>query len=131
MRRILLVTVLATARGCDGSASAPASPAVTPSAESFVGAWRSVTPPVEFIRLSVSSLSSERGALAARLTFSGVAWEGRVHIEGDSLVGSMTRAGTTQTRGTIVAYVGEGQALRVKVRPVSAAQIDVAFVRED
>jgi len=38
-------------------------------------AWCSVTPSLEFIRLSVYSKSSE-GVLAARLAFSGVAWEG-------------------------------------------------------
>jgi len=56
------------------SSSAPAAPAeAAASPDTFAGAWRSVTSSLEFMRLTVASTSSERGALAARLTFSGVA----------------------------------------------------------
>ncbi|MFN8582664.1 MAG: hypothetical protein U0163_17020 [Gemmatimonadaceae bacterium] len=48
-----------------------------------------MTPSLEFLGLSVSSKSSEMGVLGARLTFSGVAWEGGGRIDGDSLVASM------------------------------------------
>ncbi|MEO7457982.1 MAG: hypothetical protein ABIY52_17125 [Gemmatimonadaceae bacterium] len=121
---------LATLAGCAGSAPDPVSPALS-SPDAFVGAWESTTPSLEFLRLSVSSLSSEQGALGARLTFSGVAWEGRGRIDGDSLVASMTMAGSTQASGIIVARVRSGGALVVSVRPISAAALDVSFVRQD
>lgn len=96
----------------------------------FAGEWRSVTPTLEFLRLSVHSKSSERDELAARLTFSGVAWEGSGSIAGDSLVLRMTLAGRATEVGTVVARVGQGAALRTVVQSQTAPALVVDFVRE-
>ena len=128
------VVALASTTGCGASAADPASSrpsSITSSPAAFAGVWRSVTPSLEFLRLTVSSTSSEFGVMAARLTFSGVAWEGRGRISGDSLVMPMTVAGTAEASGTIVAHLGEGQVLSVEVRPVSAAQTVVTFKRDN
>jgi hypothetical protein len=104
---------------------------VTPqTAGAFAGTWRSVTPSYEFIRLTVASKSSEMGVLGARLTLSGVAWEGSGRISGDSLVMSMTTAGSSQPTGVIAVRVREGQTLSVQMRPTSAAPLDLTFVPE-
>ena len=120
------------ATGCS-RATEPASQTTieTPSASTFTGAWRSVTPSLEFIRLSVVSKSSEIGVLATRLTFSGVAWEGSGRIEGDSYVASMTVVGRSTPSGVMVARAREGGTLRVQMRPAGGATTDLTFVRED
>jgi len=89
-----------------------------------------VTPGLEFIRLSVHSKSSEEGVLAARLTFSGVAWEGGGRIVGDSLVTIMAVVGTTAS-GVMVARAADAQTLRVQMRPTSGAVTDLMFVRDN
>jgi hypothetical protein len=133
---IVVLAATGSATGCAASAADPASSgsssgvsSPTASAEAFAGVWHSVTPSLEFLGLSINSTSSEAGVLAARLTFSGVVWEGRGRIAGDSLVMAMTVAGTTEASGTIVAHVREGQALSVELRPVRAARTVVTFVR--
>jgi hypothetical protein len=101
------------------------------SADAFAGSWRSVTPSYEFIRLTVASKSSEMGALGARLTLSGVAWDGSGRITGDSLVMSMSTAGSSQPTGVLVVRVRAGETLSAQMRPASAAPLDLTLVREN
>ena len=101
------------------------------SADAFAGTWRSVTPSYEFIRLTVASKSSEMGALGARLTLSGVAWDGSGRITGDSLVLSMSTAGSSQPTGVLVVRVRAGETLSAQMRPTSAAPLDLTLVREN
>lgn len=103
----------------------------SPTVTSFVGGWRSVTPSYEFVRLSVTSKSSVMGELAARLTFSGVAWDGSGRIEGDSLVVTMTMAGPSRASGVLVARLAANGSLRVVARPVGADALDLTVVREE
>ena len=98
--------------------------------EVFAGEWRSVTPTLEFLRLTVQSKSSERDALAARLTFSGVAWEGSGTIAGDSLLLQMTIAGHAEPVRILVARVGEGGVLRTRFESGTAPALVVDFVRD-
>ncbi len=97
--------------------------------DAFAGSWRSVTPSYEFVRLTVASKSSEMGALGARLTLSGVAWEGSGRITGDSLVVNMSSAGSSQPTGVLVVRVRAGETLSVQMRPTSAPPLDLTLVR--
>jgi hypothetical protein len=136
MRWMSVVVLLSVVAGCSrtsepvSAASPPEIVSEAPSPSTFAGAWRSVTPGLEFIRLSVHSKSSEEGVLAARLTFSGVAWEGGGRIVGDSLVTIMAVVGTTAS-GVMVARAADAQTLRVQMRPTSGAVTDLMFVREN
>src|SRR6187402_293799 len=113
MRWVWILTLLCATIGCTDGSSGPAETAPkTSTPEAFAGAWRSVTPSLEFIGLSVTSKSSEMGVLAARLTFSGVAWDGDGRIEGDSLVANMTIVGAPNASGVIVAHPRDAQTLR-------------------
>ena len=98
--------------------------------EVFAGEWRSVTPTLEFLRLTVHSKSSERDALAARLTFSGVAWEGSGTIAGDSLLLHMTMVRHAAPIRTLVARVGESGVLRTRFESEAGPALAVDFVRE-
>jgi hypothetical protein len=89
-----------------------------------------VTPSLEFMGLTVVSKSSEMGALGARLTFSGVAWEGSGRIDGDSLVAGMKVAGSPASSGVIVVYARDAQTLSAQFRSAAAAPINLSFVRE-
>ena len=132
IRRTFATIVLAAAIGC--SPRATETTAASPSADAFAGAWRSVTPPLEFVRLSIASTSSQQGVLAARLTLSGVAWEGSGRIAGDSLVFTMMAAGTTQSTGVVVARVRADGALSVQMRPAAISSVsptDLTLVREN
>jgi hypothetical protein len=95
-----------------------------------VGEWRSVTPQLEFVRLTVHSKSSEQGALAARLTFSGVYWEGSGRIDDDSLILSMTIAGDPNAGRTVVARIEGGDTLQAQLRPSAGSEMAITFVRE-
>ena len=136
MRWMSVVVVLSVVAGCSrtsepvSSASPPETALQAPSPSTFAGVWRSVTPGLEFIRLSVHSKSSEEGVLAARLTFSGVAWEGGGRIAGDSLVTIMAITGTTAS-GVMVARAGDAQTLRVRMRPTSGSATNLTFVRSE
>jgi hypothetical protein len=81
IRRMSMVIALCAVAGCSGG-TAPTVEMATP--DTFAGVWRSVTPSLEFVRLSVYSTSSRAGVLATRLTFSGVAWDGAGRIDGDA-----------------------------------------------
>jgi hypothetical protein len=98
--------------------------------EVFAGEWRSITPSLEFLRLTVQSKSSERDVLAARLTFSGVAWDGSGTVGGDSLLLHMTIEGHAEPVRTLVARVGEGGVLRTRFESGTAPALFVDFVRE-
>lgn len=129
IRWMSATVVLCAAIGCsDGPAETVLE---VSSPDSFAGVWRSVTPSLEFIRLSVNSKSSEMGVLAARLTFSGVAWEGQGRIEGDSLVAGMTIIGTAVSSGMMVAHARDARTLRVQLRSAAVAGLDLTLVRED
>jgi hypothetical protein len=136
MRWMSVVVLLSVVAGCSrtsepvSAASPPETVSEAPSPSTFAGVWRSVTPGLEFIRLSVHSKSSEEGVLAARLTFSGVAWEGGGRIVGDSLVTIMAVVGTTAS-GVMVARAADAQTLRVQMRPTSGAVTDLMFVRDN
>ena len=126
-RRLLTLLLASSAAGCStgGTEAVPLA-----SAESFIGAWRSVTAPIEFVRLTVDSKSSEQGALGARLTFSGVAWDGSGRVFGDSLLVQMSMNGGSETQGTLVARMDRGETLHVVLRSSSADPLTVRFVRD-
>jgi len=136
MRWISVVVLLSAVAGCSrtsepvSAGSPPETVSQAPPPSTFAGMWRSVTPGLELIRLSVHSKSSDEGVLAARLTFSGVAWEGGGRIAGDSLVTIMAITGTTAT-AIMVARAGDAQTLRVQMRPISGSVTDLTFVREN
>ncbi|MEP7000140.1 MAG: hypothetical protein ABI969_06660 [bacterium] len=128
-RAASLIVALYLATACW---SQPTPPASTPlSASDFAGAWASVTPSLEFVRLSIVSKSSEQGVLGARITFSGSAWEGAGRIDGDSLVVSAAVAGSAQLTATIVAHARDAQTLDVVMRPANAASVALTLKRED
>lgn len=127
MRRWVVVLSFAIA-ACGGGG---AEPVVAVGHEVFAGEWRSVTPSLEFVRLTVQSKSSERDALGARLTFSGVYWEGSGNITGDSLVAQMTVLGQGAEVRTLVARVGESGPLRAVLRASTGTPLSVDFVREN
>jgi hypothetical protein len=129
MRWISTAAALCATIGCSGGPSEIVSRPSSP--EEFVGAWRSVTPSLEFIRLSVHSTSSEMGVLGAQLTLSGVAWEGGGRIDGDSLVIPSVMGSTRMSSGVIVARARDARTLQVQVRPAGAESFDLTLVRED
>ena len=116
--------------GCANGPTESATRFATP--ETFVGTWRSVTPSLEFVGLSVQSKSSQMGVLGVRLTYSGLAFDGNGRVEGSSLVADLVTAGTAQPGGVLVARVRDGGMLRVERRwDVSApAAQTIDFVRE-
>jgi len=122
---LVLVGCHADPVGMSGSASKPAS------VESFAGTWRSTTPSLEFIGLSVVSKSSEQGALGVRLTLSGLAWEGSGRIDGDSLVAPMFVSGTAQSTGTLVIHAPDPKTLAAHVGGAAATPLDLTFVRQN
>jgi hypothetical protein len=69
--------------------------------------------------------------MGARLTFSGVAWEGSGRIDGDSLRLDMTVASAPTATGVMVIRASDPQTLRLQARPASASALDLTFVRED
>ncbi|MES2178989.1 MAG: hypothetical protein V4550_14105 [Gemmatimonadota bacterium] len=128
IRRMSVLAVSCAMIGC--SVTTTERVVDVPSAETFAGTWRSVTPSLEFIQLSVSPKSSEMGVLAARLTFSGVAWEGAGRIDGDSLVAGMSISGVVASSGVMVARARDAQTLVLQLRPSTAAALDLTLVRQ-
>ncbi|HEX6050927.1 MAG TPA: hypothetical protein VFZ21_16725 [Gemmatimonadaceae bacterium] len=127
------VAVAACSRGSTepvANLSRPGTVVQGPSANAFAGEWRCVTPSMEFIRLSVASKSSEHGALAALLTFSGVAWEGSGRIEDDAFVAKMAVIHTTDPTHVLVARASDAGTLLVQLRSPAGASLDMAFVRD-
>ncbi len=136
-RTMSAVVALCLVAGCAGSVAEPPADAastetvreVTPH-EAYAGVWRSVTPSLEFVRLSLHSKSSQMGVLGARLTFSGVAWEGGGRVEGDSLRASMSMGGATAPSGELVAHTSDARTLTVRLRTAAGVVTDLTFVRE-
>jgi hypothetical protein len=129
MIRWMMMVAACTTIACASGPAAPRTQATSPDA--FAGAWRSVTPSLEFMRLTLTSSSAESGALAARLTFSGVAWEGGGRIVGDSLVLDMAMSGSITPTGVMVAHSTDTRALRVRLSPQGGVPLNLTFVRDD
>ena len=128
MRRwVVMLGLIGSITACSNGGSEPV---VGARHELFAGEWRSVTPTLEFLRLTLQSKSSERDVLAARLTFSGVYWEGSGRIDGDSLVLHMTRVGPS-AEGTLVARIDESGTLRTVLESRGGPGLSVDFVREN
>lgn len=98
----------------------------------YVGEWRSVTPSLEFVRLTVSSKSSEQGVLASRLTYSGVYWEGDGRVDGDSLVINMNVPGISGPGSRLVMRSSPDEnTLQVRHETHDGQQIPLTFIREN
>ncbi len=128
MPRALSAAILALTVACGGAPSE--TPARAASLESFVGEWQSVTPSYEFIHLTLLSLSSDPNALGARLTLSGVAWEGRGSVTGDSLVAFMSPPGTAIVTTTVVMHASDARTLRLYARSGNATAFEITLVRD-
>ena len=127
MLRLAMTVAACTVIRCGSGFVGPDS--VVPDA--FAGSWRSVTPSFDFVRLTVFSSSGESCGVAARLTFSGVAWEGNGRITGDSLVLQMSTAVSAPATRTVVVHANDPRTLRLQMRPESGAPLDLTFVRDD
>ena len=135
MRRMLGAIGICMALACSNSADRTLAATgnanlQASSPDAFAGTWRSVTPSFEFVGLTVSPLSSQQGVLGARLTFSGVYWEGTGRISGDSLSLNMTHASGQASTVMVVRATGE-KTVRLQTRAGSAPSLDLSFVRED
>jgi hypothetical protein len=121
--------LLACARSTDRLSTENTPRAAAP--EAFVGAWRSITPQLEFVGLSVYSKSSQQGVFGVRLTYSGVAFDGNGRLDADSLVVSLTVSGTAQPAGVLIARAPAAGALHVERRdlPTACAGASLDFVR--
>jgi hypothetical protein len=127
--RWTVMVALCTAVACSGGTAEVSGKTAAP--EVFAGAWRSVTPTMEFIRLSVHSLSSRQGALGAQLSFSGVQLEGSGEISGDSLVADMSYSGGSSSAGVIVVRSPSAGTLTLRLdNRGGAAPLDLTFVRD-
>jgi hypothetical protein len=126
--------MLGVAAACSSSSGEPTLAASkSASVDAFAGSWRSVTPSTEFIRLSIVSKSSQQGELGARMTFSGVAWEGSGRIEGDSLRLDMTMAGSSTAVASMVIRASDAQTIRLQTKPAmvsSQSALALTLVRE-
>ena len=134
----VLVGAIMAVAGCADNSTDPAaespiprSTATIPTASDFAGVWRATSPHPDFIRLTVASKSSEQGALAARLTFSGIYWEGSGRIEGDAFVANMATPGVTSSNRVLTARVSDAGTLRVTMRATDgSSSTEFTFVRE-
>ena len=125
------VTAVAVAIGATiGCSSAPAAPEGQPTPSTYTGAWRSTTSSLDFVRLTVGPKASAQDVLTARLTFSGVAWEGDGRIAGDSLVVAMSMPGSITPTGVLVARTTEGGTLRARLSPDGGVPLNLTFVRD-
>ena len=122
IRRILIAALIIPVIACG-------EPTATVAAERFTGSWRSVTAPNEHLRLTIARSLVSDDMLSARITFSGVAWEGPARIEGDSLIMDITTAAISGA--AVIAHPGDGGALRVRVESNASAPILATFVRQE
>lgn len=98
----------------------------------YVGEWRSVTPSLEFVRLTVRSKTTEQGVLASRLTYSGVYWEGDGRIDGDSLVSNMNVPGISGPATRLVMRSSPNEnTLQVRHESQGGQPITFTFIREN
>lgn len=130
MRRWAQMLVLvATVQACESDVGSEVVRVTQPDA--FTGTWRSITASTEFVRLTVHALSSEQAALGARLTFSGVYWEGAGRISGDSLVAQVGLTGRSTPHATLVAYFSDAGVMSMELRQDSVEPLRLTFVRDD
>ena len=130
MRRWALMLVLfVTLSACENKVGSEVVQVAQP--DEFTGTWRSITASTEFVRLTVNSLSSQQATLGARLTFSGVYWEGTGRISGDSLVAQMGMTGRSTPDATLVAYFGDSDVMNMELRRDSTEPLRLSFVRDD
>ncbi len=135
MRRLICTLAAVAAVACSaGSDSArtlaPIQVSPPASADVFAGNWRSTTPSLEFIGLTIVSKSSQQGVMGARLTFSGVAWEGSGRIDGDSLRLDMAIPGSSTSTSTWVVRPSGDNTLQLQARPASASALNLTMARE-
>jgi hypothetical protein len=98
----------------------------------YVGEWRSVTPTLEFVRLTVRSKSGEQGVLASRLSYSGVYWEGDGRVDGDSLVSNMNVPGISGPATRLVMRsLPDENTLQVRHDTQGAQSVTLTFIREN
>ncbi|MEO5814573.1 MAG: hypothetical protein ABIT20_04760 [Gemmatimonadaceae bacterium] len=128
MMRAPLVAIALSLAGCGADTNAVL-PVASP--ETFAGTWQSVTPSLEFVRLSLVSKSSEQGVMGARITFSGAAWVGSGRIDRDSLVLGMSLSGAAQPSATIVARGRGADTLQVQMRVATASPIALTLIRQE
>ncbi len=129
MHRSSSAAILALTLACGGAPSE--TPARAASLESFVGEWQSVTPSYEFIHLSLLPISSDQHALGARLTLSGLAWEGHAQIDADSLVAQMSPRGTAMATSTVVLHARDARTLRLYARSGNATAFTITLARDE
>jgi hypothetical protein len=135
MGRLLMLGAVVTTLGCGNSTAEtgllPGS-SKTATANAFTGSWNSVTPSYEFIRLSVVSKSVEQGSLGTRLTLSGVAFDGTARIDADSLIATMSVAGSTTTDATLIARAKDSNTLIAHFRSGdgTGTPLSLTFVRQ-
>jgi hypothetical protein len=133
MSRLVLVGVAFAGLACGGTASEPgkaAAPNKVATVEAFAGSWAATNPSYEFIRLSVVSLSSAQGALGARLTLSGLAFDGGARIDADSLIATMSAPGSTRTDATLIARARDAKTLVTQFRTFDCSPITLTYVRQ-
>lgn len=134
MRRltsVIAIIGLAAACSSDRVTESESAVEVPLTAEAFAGTWRSVTPSLEFIRLTVASKSSEAGGFGARLTYSGIAWEGSGRIDADSLVVTLTAPGSSGPGSVLVIRSPADRTLQATHRISEGNTVALSFVRED
>ena len=127
MHRWFTAVALCATIGCS---SGPAAPRAQPTPNTYTGEWRSTTSSYAFVRLTVGPKVSAQDVLTARLTFSGVAWEGDGRIAGDSLVVAMSMPGSITPTGVLVARTGESGTLRARLSPDGGVPLNLTFVRD-
>jgi hypothetical protein len=133
MGRLVLVAAAVVTLGCGGTAAEPgtaAAPSKVARADAFAGSWSSVTPSYEFIRLTVVSKSVEQGALGARLTLSGLAFEGNARIDADSLIATMSVVGSSEPNATLIARAKDANTISAQLRTTSGTPLALTFVRQ-
>ena len=133
MGRLVLVGTVVATLACGSSVAelgTSANQAKIATADAFMGSWNSVTPSYDFIRLSVVSLSIEQGALGARLTLSGLAFDGDARIDADSLIATMSVAGSTEPNARLIARAKNANTLTAELRSGSGTPLSLTFVRQ-
>ena len=139
IRLVSVVMAAVLVAGCSGNSTDPEPDATNPpqttstvpTASTFVGQWRSTTPNAEFVRLTVSPKSSEQGGLAARLTYSGIYWDGNARVESGALVATMFVPGVSGPSQVMTGRIEDGTTLRVTMGPANGPTHQLTFVRDN
>ena len=124
-----MLVLLATVQACENKVGSEV--VHVTQLDEFTGTWRSITASTEFVRLTVHPLSREPATLGARLTFSGVYWEGAGRIHGDSLVVPVAVVGSSTPNATLVAYFSDSGVMNTELRRSSSEPLRLSFVRDD